>query len=57
MKISFVANITSLISIIIPFVLLFKLGKAFGRSGILTLLFAFIIIPTTALSKNYQYEL
>lgn len=63
--ISFLGVITSSIGLItfanainsiIGIVLLFKLGRRFGRSGILTVLFGFVIIPAIALSKRYQCE-
>lgn len=48
-------TIIRIISIIYYFVLVFCLGKSFGRSGLLTILIPFIIIPSTAFSPRFQY--
>lgn len=50
----FVRLLTICVILYPPFFLFF-LGKSFGRSGILTLLFSFVIIPTIAFSKKYKY--
>ena len=42
--------------LIIDVIYLFVLGKRFGRSGLLTLLLSFVVIPTIAFSSKYQYE-
>ncbi len=43
---------TSVISILS----LYLLGKNFGRSGILTILFFYVIIPSVAFSKQFKYN-
>lgn len=53
---SLVMTLSHVIFYIYPILLLFCIGRRFGRSGILTLLLSFIIIPSIALSNRYQYE-
>ena len=49
-------NAQYIISLLYSPFLLFFLGKRFGRSGILTILLGFIIIPVIAFSSKYQCE-
>lgn len=52
---AFITKLWLIILYFYPIVFTFCLGKRFGRSGILTLILAFIIIPSMALSNKYQY--
>ncbi len=52
-----VAYVLSLASILlIIFVILFKIGRRFNTSGIITMLFPLIIIPILAFDSNYKHE-
>ncbi len=47
----------SMAAIIIEFmVIFFMIGKRFGRSGIITMLFSYVIIPSIAFNKKYTYD-
>lgn len=47
----------SMAAIVIEFmVIFFMIGKRFGRSGIITMLFSFVIIPSIAFNKKYTYD-
>ena len=47
----------SMVAIVIEFmVIFFMIGKRFGRSGIITMLFSFVIIPSIAFNKKYTYD-
>lgn len=51
-------SINSIIYIVVyifPVIQLFCLGRKFGRSGIITALFSFVVIPTIAFSDKYDY--
>lgn len=51
-----VLNVIALVlCFIISLVVLFWIGKRFGRSGIITVLFFYVIIPSIAFNKNYKY--
>lgn len=53
----FVLEMGSLIIILIEMlVLLFMIGRRFGRSGIITVLFFYVIIPSIAFNKKYVYD-
>ncbi|MEE0699259.1 MAG: zinc-ribbon domain-containing protein [Bacilli bacterium] len=42
--------------ILIIFIILFFTGKRFGRNGFITVIFFFVIIPSIAFNKKYQYH-
>lgn len=47
----------SMAAIVIEFmVIFFMIGKRFGRSGIITMLFSYVIIPSIAFNKKYTYD-
>lgn len=51
----YVIYFAGLLSVIINLSLTANIGVKFGRNGIITVLFAFVIIPAIALNKKYTY--
>lgn len=49
-------GLSSIVNFLIPPSLLFCIGKKFGRSGIITVLFSFAVISMIAFSNKYEYE-
>lgn len=54
--ITFLVKLQEIIMFIYSLAFTFCLGKSFGRNGLITILFSFVVIPTIALSKKYKYE-
>lgn len=51
----YIIYLAGLLSTIISLALTANVGTRFGRNGIITILFAFIVIPMIAFNKKYKY--
>lgn len=52
---AFVMPICSLLIGLLNFIMLFNLGRSFGRSGLITLIFGYVVLPMVAFSSKYEY--
>ncbi|MBQ3511064.1 MAG: hypothetical protein IJA30_02060 [Bacilli bacterium] len=53
----FLMMLIPVVGLVLPFVLLYQIGKKFYKSGWLTLFFPYVMIPIIALDKNCEYSM